>query len=122
MIDKKYYKRIIAWIIIIIISVILISLNIDKRIIAIVSIVIGWLTNAFLGVSALIATIPVVGPIIIQLVSLPFFWLMNGIGFFSSAYAIKKGETQLALTHRLVSVVLVIVIIIGYVLAHLTYK
>ena len=122
MIDKKYYKRIIAWIIIIIISVILISLNIDKRIIAIVSIVIGWLTNAFLGASALIATIPVVGPIIIQLVSLPFFWLMNGIGFFSSAYAIKKGETQLALTHRLVSVVLVIGIIIGYVLAHLTYK
>ncbi len=122
MIDKKYYKRIIAWIIIIIISAILISLNIDKRIIAIVSIVIGWLTNAFLGASALIATIPVVGPIIIQLVSLPFFWLMNGIGFFSSAYAIKKGETQLALTHRLVSVVLVIGIIIGYVLAHLTYK
>ena len=122
MIDKKYYKRIIAWIIIIIISVILINLNIDKRIIAIVSIVIGWLTNAFLGASALIATIPVVGPIIIQLVSLPFFWLMNGIGFFSSAYAIKKGETQLALTHRLVSVVLVIGIIIGYVLAHLTYK
>ena len=122
MIDKKYYKRIIAWIIIIIISFILISLNIDKRIIAIVSIVIGWLTNAFLGASALIATIPVVGPIIIQLVSLPFFWLMNGIGFFSSAYAIKKGETQLALTHRLVSVVLVIGIIIGYVLAHLTYK
>ena len=122
MIDKKYYKRIIAWIIIIIISVILISLNIDKRIIAIVSIVIGWLTNAFLGASALIATIPVVGPMIIQLVSLPFFWLMNGIGFFSSAYAIKKGETQLALTHRLVSVVLVIGIIIGYVLAHLTYK
>ena len=122
MIDKKYYKRIIAWMIIIIISAILISLNIDKRIIAIVSIVIGWLTNAFLGASALIATIPVVGPIIIQLVSLPFFWLMNGIGFFSSAYAIKKGETQLALTHRLVSVVLVIGIIIGYVLAHLTYK
>ena len=122
MIDKKYYKRIIAWIIIIIISAILISLNIDKRIIAIVSIVIGWLTNAFLGVSALIATIPVVGPIIVNLVSLPFFWLMNGIGFFSSAYAIKKGETQLALTHRLVSVVLVIGIIIGYVLAHLTYK
>ena len=122
MIDKKYYKRIIAWIIIIIISVILISLNIDKRIIAIVSIVIGWLTNAFLGVSALIATIPIVGPIIINLVSLPFFWLMNGIGFFSSAYAIKKGETQLALTHRLVSVVLVAGIIIGYVLAHLTYK
>ena len=122
MIDKKYYKRIIAWIIIIIISAILISLNIDKRIIVIVSIVIGWLTNAFLGASALIATIPVVGPIIIQLVSLPFFWLMNGIGFFSSAYAIKKGETQLALTHRLVSVVLVIGIIIGYVLAHLTYK
>ena len=122
MIDKKDYKRIIAWIIIIIISVILISLNIDKRIIAIVSIVIGWLTNAFLGVSALIATIPIVGPIIINLVSLPFFWLMNGIGFFSSAYAIKKGETQLALTHRLVSIVLVAGIIIGYVLAHLTYK
>ena len=122
MISKKYNKRFIAWIILIIISVVLISLNIDKRIIAIVSIVIGWLTNAFLGASTIIATIPLVGPIIVKLVSIPFFWLMNGIGFFSSAYAIKRGETQLALTHRLVSVVLVVGIIIGYVLAHLTYK
>ena len=120
--NKKYSKRIIAWIIIIIISIILINYNIDKRIIALISIILGWLTNAFLGISALVASVPIIGPIIINLVSIPFFWLMNGIGFFSSAYAIKKGETQLALTHRLISIVLVIGIIIGYVLAHLTYK
>ena len=120
--NNKYYKRIIAWVIIIIVSIILISFNIDKRVIAIVSIIIGWLTNAFLGVSAVITTIPLIGPVIVKLVSIPFFWLMNGVGFFSSAYAIKKGETQLALTHRLVSVVLVMGMIIGYVIAHLTYK
>ena len=120
--NNKYCKRIIAWVIIIMVSIILISFNIDKRAIAIVSIIIGWLTNAFLGVSAVIATIPMIAPLIVKLVSIPFFWLMNGVGFFSSAYAIKKGETQLALTHRLVSVVLVIGMIIGYVLAHLTYK
>ena len=120
--NKKYFKRIIAWIIISILAIILVNYNIDKRIIALISIIVGWLTNAFLGISALVAAIPIVGPIIINLVSIPFFWLMNGVGFFSSAYAIKKGETQLALSHRLISIVFVIGIIIGYILAHLTYK
>jgi len=116
----KKNKIIIAWLLIVIIAVTLIYFNFDKRIIALISIVLGWLTNAFIGISIVIGSIPIVGPIIIKLISIPFFWLMNGVGFFSSAYAIKKGETETLITHRLLSIVLVVGIIIGYIIANIT--
>ena len=89
---KKHPKFILAWIIVLIAINIMLVLEIDKKLIAIVSLLMAWLTNAFIGIGTFISLIPIVGPIIVNIFSIPFFWLMNGIGYFSSAYAIKKGQ------------------------------
>ena len=116
---KRHPKFIIAWIIVTITIAIMLSLEIDKKLIAIISILIAWLTNAFIGIGTFVSLIPIVGPIIVNIFSIPFFWLMNGIGYFSSAYAIKKGQQKELLKHRLLTFVLLIGIIIGYILGHL---
>ena len=116
---KKHPKFILAWIIVLIAINIMLILEIDKKLIAIVSLLMAWLTNAFIGIGTFISLIPIVGPIIVNIFSIPFFWLMNGIGYFSSAYAIKKGQKKELLKHRLLTFVLLIGIIIGYILGHL---
>ena len=85
---KKHPKFILAWIIVSITLVIMLNLEIDKKLVAIISLLIAWLTNAFIGIGTFISLIPIIGPIIVNIFSIPFFWLMNGIGYFSSAYAI----------------------------------
>ena len=115
----KHPKFILAWIIVLIAINIMLILEIDKKLIAIVSLLMAWLTNAFIGIGTFISLIPIVGPIIVIIFSIPFFWLMNGIGYFSSAYAIKKGQKKELLKHRLLTFVLLIGIIIGYILGHL---
>ena len=116
---KKHPKFILAWIIVLIAINIMLILEIDKKLIAIISLLMAWLTNAFIGIGTFISLIPIVGPIIVNIFSIPFFWLMNGIGYFSSAYAIKKGQKKELLKHRLLTFVLLIGIVIGYILGHL---
>ena len=116
---KRHPKFIIAWIIVLITTSILLNLQIDKKLIAIISLILAWLTNAFIGIGTFISLIPIIGPIIVNIFSIPFFWLMNGVGYFSSAYAIKKGQQKELLKHRLLTFVLLVGIIIGYILGHL---
>tara|TARA_Y100001968_G_scaffold171258_1_gene156648 strand:- start:343 stop:729 length:387 start_codon:yes stop_codon:yes gene_type:complete len=116
---KKHPKFILAWIIVSIAIIIMLLFEIDKKLIAIISLLMAWFTNAFIGIGTFISLIPIIGPIIVNIFSIPFFWLMNGIGYFSSAYAIKKGQQKELLKHRLLTFVLLIGIIIGYILGHL---
>jgi len=95
------------------------KLQLDTRAIAIITLVIGYITNIFAGLSILIGTIPVIGPLVVKLFTIPVFWLLNATGYFTSAYAIKKGYGKNVVSHRLMTLVLLIGIIIGYILGHL---
>ena len=91
----------------------------DIRAITIITLLLGYITNIFSGLVALIGFIPIVGPLIVKLITIPFFWLINSFGYFTSAYAIKKGYGKDILRHRLITLLLLIGIIIGYILGHL---
>ncbi|MBC8214727.1 MAG: hypothetical protein ISR90_03810 [Candidatus Marinimicrobia bacterium] len=93
--------------------------GIDTKAVAIVAIVVGYITNAFAGLSALISLVPFIGPLIVKVFTIPFFWLLNGLGYFTSAYAIKKGYAKDVVNHRIITFVLLIGIVIGYILGHL---
>ena len=116
---KKNKKFTVAWIITIISVILLLYLNIDRKLVAIISLLIAWLTNAFIGIGSFVSLIPIIGPIIVNIFSIPFFWLMNGVGYFTTAYAVKKGYKKQLLTHRLLTFVLLTGLVIGYILGHL---
>ncbi|MFQ6609376.1 MAG: hypothetical protein ACE5D7_01115 [Fidelibacterota bacterium] len=98
---------------------ILLYFGVDKKAIAIVTIIVGFITHAFAGLSALIAMVPIVGPLIIKVFTIPFFWILNGMGYFTSVVAIKKGYGKDVMTHRLITVALLTGIVLGYILGHL---
>ena len=35
--------------------------------------------------------VAIIGPIIVNIFTIPFFWIMNGVGYFTTVYAVNKG-------------------------------
>ncbi len=93
--------------------------QLDIRAITIITIVLGYITNVFAGLTALVGLVPIIGPLIVKVFTIPFFWILNGLGYFTSAYAIKKGYGKDVVTHRLIVFTLLTGIVLGYILGHL---
>ena len=93
--------------------------QLDIRAITIITLLLGYLTNIYTGLIALISLIPIIGPLIVKVITIPFFWIINSMGYFTSAYAIKKGYGRDMLSHRMITISLLIGIILGYILGHL---
>ena len=55
--------------------------KLDIRAITIITLLLGYITNVFVGVTSLIGLIPVIGPLIVNILTLPFIWIINGIGY-----------------------------------------
>lgn len=91
----------------------------DVRAVAIITLVIGFIAQIFTGIAALLGMIPVVGPIVVKVFTLPIIWVVNAGGSLTSAYVVKKGYGRDVVSFNLVVLVLLIGIIIGYVLGHL---
>jgi len=91
----------------------------DIRAITIITLLLGYITNIFVSLVSLIGFIPIIGPLIIKVLTIPFFWFINSISYFTSAYAIKKGYGRDILSHRLITLALLIGIVLGYILGHL---
>jgi len=68
---------------------------------------------------SVIALVPIIGPIIVKVVTMSFIWLLNAIGYCVSYIAIRRGYSKDVLTYRAVTIALLVGIVIGYVLAQL---
>ncbi|HDH57768.1 MAG TPA: hypothetical protein ENF16_04065 [Bacteroidetes bacterium] len=88
----------------------------DKKVIAISVTLFGFLTNAFAGLMTLVAFIPFIGPLIVKVISLPLFWILNGIGYILSAFAVKRGYAKEILNYRVLTVVFLMGIVVGFII------
>lgn len=102
--------------IILLIVLIGLVLGLDARLVAALAALFGLLSNTFAGVAAIIALIPWAGPLILKLLSLPFIWLMNGAGYFTAIFLAKRGHTRSVVDSRILTIVLLAGVIIGYIL------
>tara|TARA_B100001245_G_scaffold183349_1_gene141399 strand:- start:930 stop:1313 length:384 start_codon:yes stop_codon:yes gene_type:complete len=116
---KIYRKRILVWILVIIMIGGALHFGIDKKIVLFITIVMGVFTQLFAGLGALVGMIPWVGPLIIKVVSIPIFWVLNAMGYVVSGVAIKKGYATELAKSRIVTLSLLIGVILGYILGHL---
>lgn len=94
-------------------------LHIDKGVIAVFVVVFGVIANAFTGLVTLISTIPIIGPILAKVLSMPIIWILNAIGYYVSVLAIKKGYKKEVLNHRVITLVFLIGFMVGFVIARL---
>jgi hypothetical protein len=116
---KKHPKTISTVMAIVLFVYFMLVLEWDVRAIAIITLVMGYITNVFAGLSILTTSIPIIGPIIVKLFAIPFFWMLNLTGYFTSLVAIKKGYGKTIMSHRIITIILLSGIVIGYVLGHL---
>ena len=116
---RIYYKKIIFWMLLSTIFAFSINYGIDKKVIVFIAFFISVFTEVFVGLSAFIAAIPIVGPMIIKIVTIPVFWVFNAMGTLISGLAIKKGYATELARGRILTLSLLIGMIIGYIIGNL---
>ena len=116
---KTFWKTILLWIIIGVFISVALHYGVDKNIIGGAVVVFGIITQAFIGLLNIIGLIPLIGPIIAKVLALPLFWLINALGYFVSIVAIKRGYSKQVINYRILTVVLLVGIVIGFILGKL---
>lgn len=91
--------------------------QIDGRVIAGGVLLVGILSNAFAWLAGLVMLVPVVGPLIVKVLSVGFIWVLNAIGYLVAYLAIRRGYSKDVLTYRGLTIALIVGIVIGYILA-----
>ena len=76
-------------------------------------------TAPFVWLLGVIALVPVIGPVIVKILSIGFIWLLNAIGYLVSYVAIRRGYSKDVLTYRGLTIAVIIGIVIGFVLGKL---
>ena len=116
----RAYKKIFLYFLIIIFFVwIAFLLHIDKRIIGFSVVIVGFITQLFMQIMGLIALIPVIGPLIVKIVTLPFIIIVNFIGYVVTLFAFKKGYKVEVAKSKMFTSALLIGIVIGFIVGKL---
>lgn len=89
----------------------------DTRVLAGVAVLVGLVSGLFVWMLGLIAVVPLIGPLIVKVLSFSFIWLLNALGYLVSYVAIRRGYSRDVLTYRGLTMALLIGIVIGYVVA-----
>ena len=103
------------WIVLITLLVVGYYRHWDARVVGGSALIIAILSNALAWLVALVAMVPVVGPLIVKILALPFIWLLNAIGYFIAMIAIRRGYSRDVLTYRGLTIALLVGVVIGYV-------
>ena len=116
---KRYKFHIFLWVLIGVAVAVALQYGVDEKIVVFSTLVLGIFTQVFAGLGALIAMIPIIGPILIKVVTIPFFWMINALGHGVSIVAIKKGYANELVKSRVLTVALLIGIVLGYIMGNL---
>ncbi len=111
----------ITWIALVILLLVGLHFKLDTHLMVIGLSIIALLTKAFTGLMMLVSIIPFIGPLLVKILSLPFFWLLNALGYFASLFAIKKGYGKSVISYRILTIVFLTGVSLGYVLGRVIH-
>lgn len=116
---RNYENAIVAWVVIIWVVVMGIYYSLDRTLVTAAVILIGTIGQAFAALGIWVGLVPVIGPLVVHVLALPFIWILNGLGYIVSIIAIKRGYTKDIVATRAMTVMLLIGITVGYILGKL---
>ena len=116
---KSNWKHIVGWALFLIAIIIALYFGVEKKVVVLVTILLGVFTQFFAGITALIAMVPFIGPLIVKVLAIPFFWILNGIGYFISIVAIKKGYSRELVGSRVLTIAVLVGLVLGYIIGHI---
>lgn len=94
-----------------------IYLDWDARVLTGVALLVGLVSGLFVWLIGVIGLVPLIGPMMVKVLSLSFIWLLNALGYFVSYIAIRRGYSRDVLTYRGLTMALLIGIVSGYIVA-----
>ncbi len=115
----SFRKIFIIWTLLIIFVAIAFAVGLDNKAIAFFTIIFGLISQAFIGLINLIALIPVIGPLVAKVLALPVYWILNALGYFVSLIAIKKGYSKDVINYRVLTIVFLVGLAVGFVIGKL---
>ena len=89
--------------------------EITSGVVVIIGIISGAFSWMFAGVLTGAAAVPLIGPYLAAALSSSLIWILNALGYFVSIVAIKRGHKKVVLNYRLLVVVFLTGIVVGYV-------
>jgi hypothetical protein len=85
--------------------------GLDARLVTALAAFVGIITSAFAGLAGLVSLIPWIGPLIVK--------ALNGAGYFASIVLAKQGHSDSVVKSRILTIVLLTGIVIGYIIGKL---
>lgn len=116
---RPYRRALILWLIIGLMIVLGFTVGINKKVIGIVVALFALATQAFSSLLPLIGLVPIVGPLAVKILTLPFFWIINGLGYFLAVFAIKRGYTKDVVNYRVLTLVFMLGLVIGFIIGQI---
>lgn len=92
--------------------------NWDAKAVTAGVLVFGTVSHVFAWILGIIGLVPVIGPLIVKVLSLSIIWLLNAIGYLVSFVAIKRGYSKDVITYRALTIALIVGIVIGYIIGY----
>ncbi len=113
---STYRSALAAWLLIVVLVQLGLLSGIDNSVLALLALMVGFAGEAFAALLAWIGLIPVIGPMAAKVLSLPFLWLLNGVGYLATIVAIKRGYPKEVLNYRVLTITLLVGMTIGYII------
>lgn len=93
--------------------------NVDLRLATTGAVLAGFYTGLITWLLGVITLVPIIGPLLVKVLTMSFIWLLNAVGYLVAYIAIKRGYSKDVLTYRGITIALIIGLVIGYVLGSL---
>ena len=116
---KQYKFHLVIWLLIASGIILALQYGIDQKLVVFSTVILGIFTQVFAGLGALIAMVPIIGPFLVKIITIPFFWLINALGHGVSIVAIRKGYSKELVKSRVLTVAILVGIVIGYIMGNL---
>ena len=116
---KQYKFHLVLWLLIASGFILALQYGIDQKLVVFSTVILGIFTQVFAGLGALIAMVPIIGPFLVKIITIPFFWLINALGHGVSIVAIRKGYSKELVKSRVLTVAILVGIVIGYIMGNL---
>ncbi len=115
----KNWKIIFVLLILLLFIVVAQRIGLDKKITVFIVLILGYMTQLFTVLVGLIAAIPLIGPPIASIISLPLVFIVNAIAYMVTFFSLRRGYAKDVLGSRVLVTTFLIGIIIGYALGKL---
>ena len=116
---KQYKFHLVLWLLIASGIILALQYGIDQKLVVFSTVILGIFTQVFAGLGALSAMVPIIGPFLVKIITIPFFWLINALGHGVSVVAIKKGYSKELVKSRVLTIAILVGIVIGYIMGNL---